>query len=303
LQKIKMSKIILVAGATGNLGQRISKHLLENGAEVRLLVRNRNQAITDLEKAGAQVISIQNWTYEELTKACKGVSCIVSALAGLRDVVVDAQKVLLFAAVSAGVPRFIPSDYSLDFTRFSPGENRNLDWRREFHTYLNQQPIAATTIFNGPFMDMLTDQMPVILLKQKMILFWGKKDWKWDFTTVENTAQFTAKVALDVGSPRYLRVAGDRISPSEIRDTVESVYGIKFRLFRPGGQSLLGFIIKMARKFSPSENELYPAWQGMQYMHNMIDERSKMENLDNDRYAGMKWTSVKELLKRHQESL
>jgi hypothetical protein len=43
-------------------------------------------------------------------------------LAGLREVVIDAQKKLLDAAIAAGVPRFIPSDYSLDFTKFSYGE-------------------------------------------------------------------------------------------------------------------------------------------------------------------------------------
>jgi hypothetical protein len=53
----------------------------------------------------------------------------------------------------------------------------------------------------------------------------------------------------------------------------------QFRLFRPGGKSLLGIIIKLARKIAPWRKETYPAWQGMQYMHNMIDERSKIEKL------------------------
>jgi hypothetical protein len=39
-------------------------------------------------------------------------------LAGLREVVIDAQKKLLDAAIAAGVPRFIPSDYSLDLLSF-----------------------------------------------------------------------------------------------------------------------------------------------------------------------------------------
>jgi hypothetical protein len=60
------------------------------------------------------------------------VTCVVSVLAGLREVIIDAQKVLLDAAIAAGVPLFIPSDYSLDFTKFSDGENRNLDLRRDF---------------------------------------------------------------------------------------------------------------------------------------------------------------------------
>jgi hypothetical protein len=56
---------------------------------------------------------------------------VLSAVAGLRDVVIDAQKVLLESAIAVGIPRFIPSDYSLDFTRFSDGENRNKVYKNE----------------------------------------------------------------------------------------------------------------------------------------------------------------------------
>jgi hypothetical protein len=48
--------------------------------------------------------------------------------------------------------------------------------------------------------------------------------------------------------------------------------------------------------FSPSENELYPAWQGMQYMRDLMEGRIIFQKYDNDRYAYIKWTSVKEFL-------
>jgi hypothetical protein len=55
-------------------------------------------------------------------------------------------------------------------------------------------------------------------------------------------------------------------------------------------------LIKIIRRLAPGENELYPAWQGMQYMHNMIDERSNIDHLNNDRYPEMRWTTVQEFL-------
>ncbi len=299
-----MKKVILVAGATGNLGERIIKALLERGALVSAVVRSANnrEKIKNLERLGVKVFKVDTWNLEDLKKACEGASCVVSALAGLRGVVIDAQKVLLDAAVAAGVPRFIPSDYSLDFTPFSKGENRNLDLRREFHEYLDKAPISATTIFNGAFADLLTDQMPLILFKQQLILYWGNADRQWDFTTIEDTATYTACAALDSTTPRFLHIAGDQISAGEIRKVVNEVTGLKFRLLKAGGQGLLGLIIKIARMISPGENELYPAWQGMQYMHNMIDERSKTTRLDNNRYPEMHWTSVKELLTLHNKA-
>jgi hypothetical protein len=49
------------------------------------------------------------------------------------------------------------------FYKLEKGQNRNLDFRRTFHEYIEKTPIKATTIFNGPFMDLLTTDMPLIL--------------------------------------------------------------------------------------------------------------------------------------------
>jgi NmrA-like family protein len=196
-----------------------------------------------------------------VTLACSGASCVVSALQGLRDV--EAQTVLLDAAVKAGVPRFIPSDYSIDFTKFPPGENRNLDLRRDFHKRLEKASISATTIFNGAFADMLTGQMPLILFNLKRVVYWGDADQRMDFTTMNDTAAFTASAALDPSTPRFLRIAGDQLSARELTAVVSEVTGKKFRLFRAGGLGALGALIKVAHAVAPGEKDLYPAWQGM----------------------------------------
>ena len=65
---------------------------------------------------------------------------------------------------------------------------------------------------------------------------------------------------------------------------------------------MLSAMIKIARTIAPAEKELYPAWQGMQYMRNMIDDRSNLDTIDNDRYPGMRWTTVKDLLSAHYGS-
>lgn len=94
----------------------------------------------------------------KLLDACRGADCVVSAVAGLRGVIVDAQTLLLEAAVNAGVPRFIPSDYCIDYTMLTPGNNRNLDARREFQKRLDEAQISATSVLSGMFADLLTGQ-------------------------------------------------------------------------------------------------------------------------------------------------
>ena len=289
--------IIVVAGATGNLGGRIARALLERGARVRALVRHDTAPakVERLQGLGVATASVDLSSPAEVTSACSGASCVVSAVQGLRDVIVEAQTTLLEGALEAGVPRFIPSDYSIDFTRLPPGENRNLDLRRDFHTRLDATAISATTIFNGAFAELLVGPMPLILFKRKRVLYWGDADQRLDFTTMDDTAAFTASAALDPSTPRFLRIAGDEISARELAAVVSEVTGERFRLFRAGGLGMLGALIKVARTFA-GDKDIFPAWQGMQYMRNMFDGRAKLAPLDNDRYPGMRWTTARDVV-------
>jgi nucleoside-diphosphate-sugar epimerase len=293
---------IAVAGATGNLGGRITIALLRRGASVTALVRHgtARDKLERLKGSGATVTSVELSSISEVASACSGASCVVSALAGLRDVIVEKQTALLDAAVQAGVPRFFPSDYSIDFTKFPPGENRNLDLRREFHERLDMAPISATTIFTGAFAEMLAAQMPLILFRLKRVLYWGDADQRMDFTTMDDTAAFTASAALDQSTPRFLRIAGDQLSARELATVASEVTGKKFRLFRAGGLGMLGALIRIARTVAPGKRELYPAWQGMQYMRNMFDGRAKLHPLDNDRYPAIGWTTAQDVLAASQ---
>jgi len=295
---------IVVAGATGNLGRRIARALVERGASVRALVRHgtARERLERLQELGVATACVNLGNASEATGACSGASCVVSALQGLRDVIVETQTVLLEGAVKAGVPRFIPSDYSLDFTKLPPSENRNFDLRRDFHRRLDKAPISATTIYNGAFADMLTGQMPLILFTLKRVLYWGDADQRMDFTTMDDTAAFTASASLDPSTPRFLRIAGDQLSARELAAVVSEVTGERFRLFRAGGLGMLGALIKVARTLTPGENELYPAWQGMQYMRNMFDGRASLEPLDNDRYPGIRWTTARDVLSARSPS-
>jgi hypothetical protein len=123
-----------------------------------------------------------------------------------------------------------------------------------------------------------------------------------DFTTMDNTAAFTASAALDPSTPRILRIAGDQVSARELTAVVSEVTGEKFRLFRAGGLGMLRTLIKVARTVAPGEKEIFPAWQGMQYMRNMFDGRAKLEPLDNDRYPSLHWTTVRGVLSARQAS-
>ena len=290
--------LIVVAGATGSLGGRVARAILDRGGKVTAVVRRScdPDKVEALRERGVTIAELDSYGIPQLTQACLGASCVVSALSGLREVIVDTQTSLLEAAVNAGVPRFIPSDYCIDFTKLPPGSNRNLDLRREFGQRLDKAPIAATSILNGMFTHLLTGEAPVVLFRIKRILYWGDADQLLDFTTTDDAARFTAAAALDPLTPRYLRIAGDQVSARGLADIATLVTGERFKLLRPGGLRRYERLIKLARAVSPQKDAVYPPWQGMQYMHNMFSGRAKLEPLDNDRYPGLRWTTVREVL-------
>lgn len=293
-----MSGLILVAGGTGDLGGRIINALLNRGASVRMVVRAGSDGAkrTAFAERGVEVVEVNMTSVDELAKACAGVACVVSAVSGLREVIVELQTRLLTAAVQAGVPRFIPSDYAIDFTKLPPGTNRNLDLRRAFGDVLNQAPIQATSILNGMFADLLTGQAPVVLFGLKRVVYWGSADQPMDFTTIDDTAAFTAAAALDATTPRYLRISGEVATIRGVQGAAEQATGHKFSLLRVGGLGLLGGMIKVTRTLFPQPDEVFPPWQGMQYLYNMFSGLPKLEPLDNTRYPDIRWTPLRDVL-------
>ena len=294
-----MKKSILVAGATGNLGNRICRELLKRGAAVSAIVRTSTDAekVKDLAKMGVRILEVDVNSIDDIAKACEGIDCVVSALAGLRDVIVDLQKRILDGAIQAGVPRFIPSDFCTDYNDLVPGENRNFDLRREFKTYLDSTSIQASSVFNGAFADILKYNTPALNIKDKSIGYWGEKaDWKLDFTTMDDTAAFTAEVALDDNAPRDLQIASFQISPNSIWTDVKEATGQEFKIHQLSSLEDFAQFIKKQRADNPAgENDLYAKWQQGQYMYSMFSTHHNQ--LDNERYKNLNWTSGLDFIK------
>jgi hypothetical protein len=293
-----MKNTIVVAGATGNLGKRICRELIKRGASVKAIVRlgADGDKVEALKEMGVHVLEVDLNLTEEIAKVCEDADCVVSALAGLADVIVDLQQRILDGAIKAGVPRFIPSDFCTDYNDLVPGENRNFDLRRMFKNYLDKCQIKASSIFNGAFADILKYNTPVLNLKDKSIGYWGEKnDWKLDFTTMDNTAAFTAEVALDEHAPRDLQIASFQISPDLILKSVKEATGQEFRILQLSSLDDFAEYIKRQRADDPAgENELYAKWQQGQYMYSMFS--TQHNHLDNARYKNVEWTGASEYI-------
>lgn len=326
---------VAVAGAAGTLGRLVVAELSKLGVPVKALVRPgttsnaaKMQPLLDLQKSQQGAATSGDITICEadlsnvpaLTTHLTGARTVVSTLQGLRPVIITTQTSLLSAAVAARVPRFIPSDYALDFTRTRPGTNRNLDIHREFHAVLAQSGIKSwTSVLNGAFMDIIVPPIGLVDPVKRRVAHAGNKEMPYDFTTMRDTAAYTARVAADPEpTPEILRIAGDTISPRGLaeaatrasasastrknKDNPSTTSTSKpYTTFWMGSVGFFEtFVIPALRFFVGGvEDQQVPIWQGMQYMANMASGEGKLEPLDNDRYPGMEWTKTEDFLRRH----
>ncbi|KAL6691343.1 hypothetical protein J3F84DRAFT_397662 [Trichoderma pleuroticola] len=98
---------VAVAGASGNIGSYVLKALLQANFNVTVLTRSQKPGAYDSKITVAEV---DFTSVSSLTSALQNQDAIVSTVGktGL-----EAQKLLIDAAIAAGVQRFIPSDYGV----------------------------------------------------------------------------------------------------------------------------------------------------------------------------------------------
>jgi uncharacterized protein YbjT (DUF2867 family) len=287
--------IIAVAGATGRLGHLIVRALLDRGATVRALIRPSTTPDKRMGLSSADITEIDYADPASLQQALAGADGVVSALNGLRDIIVGTQTALLDAAVAAQVARFIPSDYAADLTKLEPGENRNFDLRREFRARLLDAPIASTSILVGGFMELLL-RGRLLDAQARQVNYWGDPGQPLNYTTTPDTAQIAATAALDPDAPPILRIVGDTVTATDLAAIAGELAGTPFSLNRLGTIDELAAVIQQERTTHPeAEYETFPRFQQLQYTHNMQSGRGVLSPLDNARY-GLKLTSVRDLL-------
>ena len=160
----------------------------------------------------------------------------------------------------------------------------------------DQAPITVTSVLNGAFMDMLAGEMPLVQPRVRRVLYWGDRHQELDLTTRDDVAAYTAAVALDPAPPRFLRVAGAVVSASDITDVMSEVTGRTYRPQRVGSLRSLDVLIRAARAVAPQEGEVFPAWQGMQYLRDQFAGLVQLTPLDHDRYPDVHRTPLRTVL-------
>ena len=229
--------MILVVGATGTLGRKVTRLLLKGGNQVRAMTRIVAQA-DELKALGARPVRGDLRDPDSIEFAVRGARAVVAAahsMLGKRDSaseLVDdiGHRGLIDAAKAAGVEHFIytsvigaSSDHPIDFWRFKARVER----------YLEQSGMAYTIIRPTAFMHLHAYQLiGKAVIEGKRVVLFGKGRNPRNFVAAEDVAKSITGVlqlpamrgqAIDVGGP-------ENLSAHEVVETFERVSGRKARV-------------------------------------------------------------------------
>lgn len=299
------NKIVVLAGATGNLGSLIAHALLDK-PEVRLraLVRPASAGkLATLREKGVEVVEIDlddETQGEELATALNGAFSVVSAIQGGPDVIVGDQLRLLDAASRAKVRRFIPSSFSYNIFGLDDGENINTDDRRAFAREAEKArgAVEVVHINIGAFLDrrVLFGFLGAFDLDAGQAFLWGDGQTAMDFTTYEDTARFTAEVAVDEGQvPPVFEVAGDTLTFYEMVRAYEEASGKSIAVVKKGSLADLDREIEQRRQAEPQN--VY-GWLPLMYWRGMLSGKGKLHAIANDRYPWIKPLTVRDYVRQ-----
>jgi len=146
-------KKVTLAGASGPVGTAILKELLKSQLfDISVLTRHTS---THTFPAGVKVVPVDYTSTDSLIAALQGQDALVSSVA---MAAVPSQRLLIDAAVKAGIKRIIPSEFGCDLKNTAARKLPVFAGKVDIERYLDELAIKGETsytlVFCGPFLDL-----------------------------------------------------------------------------------------------------------------------------------------------------
>ncbi|GKT82582.1 nmrA-like family protein [Colletotrichum tofieldiae] len=147
-----MTLTIGLAGITGKFGRLLASKLIKNpNITLRGYYRDPKRVNATLASS-PQVHLFQGEAFNEdnIRKFVKGCAVVICAYLGDDKLMIEGQKKLIDACEVEGVPRYIASDWALDYTKLEFGELFPKDPMKHVKAYLdNQKTVKGVHILIG----------------------------------------------------------------------------------------------------------------------------------------------------------
>lgn len=307
--------LVLIAGATGNIGLKLVDSLLRRGHSVRALARNPQRIpASTLAQLESVVQSTSYYDIAALDRACAGgVDAVVCAYSGIPELQLEGQLLLLRAAERNGIRRFLAASWNYDWTALQLGQSESYDPYISFRRHVEMSSssvkplyvlcgVLAEVFFSVPgHGDFSPGNHGVWDPETKSMEVWGSGEEKWQWTTEGDAAEFAAEIVTRDGAEDggMWRVCSGSHSLTEIADTYQRVRGKSVERRTMGSVEELRKQAHAARaRGSPSN-----FWDYIGYIYQLytLDGTWTLKTLDNDKLSVVT-TSLEDFI-RNNESI
>lgn len=233
--------MILVVGATGDLGQRVTRRLREAGEPVRALVRPQT-SLPQPALAGVDIVGGDLRDAASLAAACGGVQTVVLTATAIgrrlvgerlsiRDVDERGGLALVDAAQAAGVTRFVYLSYSGAANDLvgTPLERAKLAVERR----LRASAMRPVIVRADAFQEIHLGPMARFDVAARKVSIIGRGDCPRRWVATEDVAALVAALATETDPPEVVEVGGpEAISKNELVRIAEQMIGGRMKVQR-----------------------------------------------------------------------
>jgi uncharacterized protein YbjT (DUF2867 family) len=225
--------VILVAGASGELGGRVVRELRGRGVSVRALLRAGRDA-SPLEAADVDVVRGDVRDRSSLDAACAGVETAVSGVTAISRLLagertsfeaVDHQGNvnLIEAAEQARVSRFVFISYAgVD----RGGAHPLARAKRAVERRLGQSPMRTVIVRPDMFHEVWLTPITQLDWEKGVLSILGRGDTPARYVSVEDVAALTAAVAVEPDPPELVEFGGSEpLTRNQVADVIEEAAG------------------------------------------------------------------------------
>lgn len=304
--------LILIAGITGNIGHYAAVHGINNGHQIRGLGRSPSKLDTSTSARLESFVTTKSYDdIAALDAACKGVDAVICAYAGLPELHLDAQLLLLRAAERAGVKRFLAAGWNYDWRRVPFGGDAPIyDSVRAFHVQAEiSSSIKPLHIFSGMLAEVFFGYEGqdgftprdggVWDPKGKQMDVWGDGKGEWCFTTEDDAGRWGVEVVTADGAEDggFVTLCSFRHSLMDIKSIYEKVRGIEVNVNYKGEISELEQMAESARDAYGRRG----LWNWHRLFFNLFCVKGiwNLGDSQDEKYPNVKPTSLEAFLKAH----
>jgi len=289
---------VLIVGSTGDLGALITKHCLQNKKLcVHVLLQDPDQnkeLVQQIEKEGGKVHKGDVTQPETLIEPTKNIHTVISALSACREkIAVDGQINLAEAAVKNGVKRLVPSDFGMNYSKFTQEEiDKFLDAKHSIKVknHLKDKSIKILSFWPGTIMERFFEH------QEKGFCFWGEADHKLHLTTMEDLAKVVAASVENPDLEGKVVFIGNEVTIREVSDIYHKVRGGK--KMPPKRLGSLKFLNELHDKNENAHDPKINKLLGFSTI--LFDDRSCFDAHNNKDFPQIKPTCVEDFLKQNE---